>query len=375
MFRGRDFIRLAMRILILSHTNLNWTPVYARHFVSKGHQVQVVSFAPQAIEGIDVEFVGIAPFEKYKNKHMFVTRVPRIRRIIRRFKPDVVFATYVVSNGLSAALSWSGPLVVSARGGDVLEQAGRRGLGQRLRERIVRYVCDRADVVHCVAREIEDELIRLGVPAAKLVQFPLGIDVENFSPDPGMPRSRPTRLICTRKHEPVYDNATIVAALARLKAAGRAFSCTFVGGGHLLEERQEQVRSAGLSDLVTFVGHMTYAELPSQLRQADIYISASLSDGTSSALLEAMATGLVPVVSRIKANRPWIEEGRTGLMFERGRDDELAKALMKAMDDADLQRRAFEENRHRVDANGSLRKNNDRLADLLSRRVLRCSST
>jgi glycosyltransferase involved in cell wall biosynthesis len=352
-----------MRLLIVSQTNLYWTPLYARYFRDRGDTVRVVSMAPEPIDGIDVEFIGVEPFDKFKNKRLFITRVPRIRRIIRRFRPDLVFAPYIVSNGLSAALAWSGPLVVSAMGGDVLEQAGRTGWRQRLRERAIRYVGRRADLVHCVAQAIQDELVRMGVPASKLVQFPIGVDLDLFYPDTTMPRPAPTQLICTRKHEPIYDNQTIVAALARLKAAGRDFHCTFVDDGYLLEARRAQAQTLGVLDRATFTGHIPYADVPRLLRAADIYVSASLSDGASSALMEAMATGLLPVVSRIDANTPWIDDGQTGLMFDCGRADQLAEALMRAMDDVALRNRAFTQNRERVEKDGNLEHNNEHLAE------------
>jgi L-malate glycosyltransferase len=354
-----------MRILIISHSNVYWTAIYARHFVSRGDVVRVVSAAPDVIDGVDVEFIGVEPFDKYRNKQIFITRVPRIRRIIRDFRPEIVLATYIVSNGLSAALCWSGPLVVSAHGGDVLEQTGRRGWRQWLRRGIVRFVCSRADLVHCVSLEMEEELRRIGVPCSKIVQFPVGIEVERFSPPAGVRPGRAQRLICTRKHEPVYDNRTIVTALARLKEAGREFLCIFAGGGALLEDLRQLARQSGLSEQASFTGDLPNSELPGMLREADVYVSASLSDGTSSALLEAMACGLTPVVSRIPANAGWVDDGRTGLMFECGRADQLATALARAMDDGELRRRAFADNPARVRRDGDRSRNNCRLAEAL----------
>ncbi len=360
-----------MRLLLLSHTVNPWTPHYARFFQSRGDQVLVVSFSAQPIDGVDMAFIGVEPWDKYANKHLYLTRVPRLRKLIKRFRPDVVYAPFVVSNGLAAVLAWGGPTVTSGRGGDVLEQIGRVGWRRRLRERLVRFVCRRCVMVHSVSAEITDHLRRLGVPESKLVQIPVGIDTSLFHPAPDMPRPQATRFICPRKHEPVYDNMTVVEALGRLKTAGRSFRCVIASEGSLLQTHQARVRELGLADQVSFPGEVPHAQVPAMLREADVYISATHSDGTSSALLEAMATGLLPVVSRIPANEPWIEHGRTGLLFEPGRPDSLAEMLERAMDDAELRRRAFEANLNRVREGGDQQQNMRQLAEVLEQVVAR----
>jgi L-malate glycosyltransferase len=352
-----------MRLLLVAHSDAPWTPHYSRYFAARGDVVRVVTFAPAPIEGIDTVYVGARQFDKDRNKYLFFTRVPRIRRIIRDFRPDLVYAPYLASNGLSAVLAWKGPIIVAGRGGDVLNQAGWTGLKRRLHEIRTRFVCGRAVAVHNVSQELDDELIRLGIPASKLVQIPVGVNVEVFRPSPEMPRLQATRLVCVRKHEPVYDNITVIRALKQLRHEGCPFQCTFAGKGNLLEEHKAQVLAAGLGDCVTFTGDLPHEGLPDLLRQADIYISASLSDGTSSALLEAMATGLVPVVTRITANVPWIVHGRNGLLFEPGQPEDLARALAHALKDAGLRRNAFEENRARITEKGNQRRNMERLAE------------
>ncbi len=58
------------------------------------------------------------------------------------------------------------------------------------------------------------------------------------------------------------------------------------------------------------------------LREADVYLSTSLSEGMSNALLEAMSHAVMPVVSRVSGVGDVVEEGVTGLLFPPG--DEAA---------------------------------------------------
>ncbi|HOW71755.1 MAG TPA: glycosyltransferase [Phycisphaerae bacterium] len=351
-----------MRLLMVAHSDAPWTPHYSRYFKARGDEVLVVTFAPDRIEGIETVFMGVEPFDFRKNKRLFLTRVPRVRRIIRAFRPDLVYAPYLTSNGMTAVLSSKSPVIVAARGGDVFEHAGSSGPRQWFREAVVRFVCGRAAMVHTVSQGLDNELMRLGVPVGKLFRIPVGVNVEQFHPREEGPRKDATRLVCVRRHQRVYDIPTILHALARLRSSGRRFTCTMAGGGTRLEMHKALAAELGLTDVVTFLGHQPHDRLPALFRDSDIYISASLSDGTASSLLEAMASGILPVVSRIRANGPWIEHGVNGLLFETGRPESLAEVLATAMADGDLRRRAFRENPRRVDQDGNMAKNMDRLA-------------
>ncbi len=354
-----------MRILMIAHTNAPWTPYYAGYFHQRGDRVLVVSFAPDPIDGVEMEFVGNEPFEKYGNKRLFLTRLPRIRRIVRRFEPDLVFAPYLISNGFVAVMSFRGPVIVSAVGTDVFSQSpDRRTWRTPLRERWIRFISRRATRVHLWSDDLADALRRLGVPAEKLVVFPLGADVERFRPHESMPRSDARQLICIRKHEPVYDIPTILDALAALRSGGQSFRCMFVGGGHLLDAHRRRAAELGILSRCEFMGHRPHEQLPALLAAADIYVSASVSDGTSSSLLEALAVGLFPVVSLIRANVPWVRDRENGLLFPVGRADLLAEALRTALNDRVLRERAFHQNRRLVDEKGNMARNLARLGEL-----------
>jgi len=366
-----------MRIAIIAHSNAPWTAPYSRFFRREGHDVQVISFHPDAIDGIPVEFVGREPFDPQEGKFLFVTRAPRVRKILREFAPDVVLACYVISNGLTASLAWDGPLVVSGRGGGILRQTrdGTPGPATPFRARILRYVLRRATALHAVSDEVAEEMVRLGADSEALEVFPLGVDLEKF-PLAARPLSKVDvpHIICTRKHEPVYRNIDLVHAVALLRDRGYDFRCTFVGDGELLGSCRDEVREHRLDHRVEFVGGVPHADVSALLASANIYVSASASDGTSSSLLEAMATGLFPVATNIRANRTWIEPGSNGELFECGLADQLAGALARVLDNPQRHASVAVANRARVERDGDQDELNRRLLSLLRRAADRPAS-
>ena len=131
-----------------------------------------------------------------------------------------------------------------------------------------------------------------------------------------------------------------------------------------MDEHQLRAEAGGIGDHVTFLGHVPHEQLPSLLRQADLYLSSCVSDGTSSSLLEAMATGLLPMVTRIPANTAWLTEGQNALMFTPYQVTELVAALQQGMNNESLRKRAFEQNRRLVECEGNMELNMERLAEL-----------
>jgi glycosyltransferase involved in cell wall biosynthesis len=355
-----------MRIAMLMHTNTPWAPLYARWFLARGDEVLVVSFHPDRLPGVPSVFLGVEPFDKYRNKHVYGTRLPRLRRLLREFAPEVVLAPYLLSNGLMAGLVAPAPIVVSAMGGDVLDHPDHPWWRRALKRSLVRAACARARVVHSVAPQLSAALRAAGVPAAKIVEFPIGVDRTRFHPPAeGAAAPQPPLVVCTRNHMPVYDIPTVLGALARLAARGTAFRAAFAGGGNLLEAHRRQAAELGLGARVELLGLLPHEALPELLRGAEVYVSAALSDGTSASLLEALATGLLPVVSDVPANRGWVDPERTGLLFAPGDVSALAAALERALADAELRARARREGPRRVAERGDLETNMRRLAALL----------
>ncbi len=75
---------------------------------------------------------------------------------------------------------------------------------------------------------------------------------------------------------------------------------TFLAGGPGLEAAKE-----GAPDGVTFLGGVPPGAIPGHLASAHAFVSMSLSDGTSTAVLEALSCGLPGIVSDIPANGIW----------------------------------------------------------------------
>jgi glycosyltransferase involved in cell wall biosynthesis len=190
-----------------------------------------------------------------------------------------------------------------------------------------------------------------------------GIHCERFAVNERTFSKDRATVLCTRWFEPIYDNLTIVRAFAAVQEMVPGIRMVFAASGSQVAEAKNlwrTLRSPGLPERMSFLGGVGRSELLRELNAADIYVSMSLSDGTSTALLEALSAGLFPILSDISANREWLEtHACKGILVPIGDAKALEQALVQATGDPRRRREASVHNlavvRELADADTNLR--------------------
>jgi glycosyltransferase involved in cell wall biosynthesis len=170
-----------------------------------------------------------------------------------------------------------------------------------------------------------------------IVTFPWGIDLGHFTPgEPAPDPAAPFTLLSTRGWEPIYDVETIAKAFVQVTRQRPEVRLVMLGNGSLAGRLRQILAPVETSPegtpRVLFPGQVGYADLPRYYRSADLYLSASRSDGSSISLLEAMACGCPALVSDIPGNREWVTPGENGWLFPVGDAGALAAAILQALD-------------------------------------------
>ena len=271
-----------------------------------------------------------------------------LRRVLREVKPDVVHAGPLQTCALIAALAGARPLVSMSWGSDILKDAH----ASRWMERATRFTLRRSDVLVGDCQAVSQAAQGFGFPAENIVLFPWGVDLETFKPAPGGDGLR-ARLgwqdcfvvLSLRSWEPIYGVDVVVNAFARAAAVEPRLRLILLGGGSLAGQIQGLLHEHQLHERVHLGGQVGQARLPEVYRAADLYVSASHSDGSSVSLMEALASGLPALVSDIPGNREWIEpgesvnqgeagaKGEAGWLFPDGDAHALAEGMLRAAAD------------------------------------------
>jgi glycosyltransferase involved in cell wall biosynthesis len=215
-------------------------------------------------------------------KRRYATLAARAFRKARRFRPDVVYAHFLVPSGLAAALADRAPLVLTAHGRDVRNIGALPGI-----RALTRFTVRRSAAVIAVSDYLRREL-EAKVPEArgKTEVIDSGVDLERFRVEPA-PDGEPA-FLCLGALTQRKNVVRLADAFERL---GRG-KLTFAGDGPLRAELEGRPG-------IQLVGSVPHDEIPALIAQARVVCQPSLVEPLGQALLEALACGRPVVATRV----------------------------------------------------------------------------
>ncbi len=242
-------------------------------------------------------------------------------RTARRFRPDVVYAHFLVPAGLLGAVAGKAPAVLTAHGQDVANAERSRAL-----RAATRLAVRRAATVVAVSDWLRLRL-EAAVPGAagKTTVIDCGVDLDRFAPaDPVSARAEVgwepegTAFLCVGTLSERKNVARLADAFAR-RGEG---SLAFVGDGPLRPQLlgRESIR---------VVGPVPHGAVPRWLAAADVVCQPSLVEPFGLATLEAMACGRSVVATRV-GGPPEFVPPEAGVLVDPLEGDAIAAALTAA---------------------------------------------
>jgi glycosyltransferase involved in cell wall biosynthesis len=347
-----------VRIATLANASVIHTVRWVRYFRARGHEVRVWSLEPGPADlGVDpLPRLPLPGFVRYP------LALPALKRALARFDPDLVDAHYVPNYGVLGALTGRRPLSVTAWGSDLLVVGARDPL-QAAR---ARFVLRRADAVFADSENLAEAALRLGAHPERVHTVAWGVDLAQFRPE----ATREAGLVVsTRMHEPIYDLATVIRGMKPVLETKADARLIVAGRGSLTASLERLAHDLLPAGRFQFVGRLTPDELAALLGRAQIYLSTSLSDSTSLSLLEAMASGAVPVVSDLEGNREWVGENQGARLFSPGDAAGLAWAVLRVLEDESWAAEARRRNRSVVEHRANYGANMGRIEALFEELV------
>ena len=283
------------------------------------------------IERDDVRFVALR-----KGPGHGVRLYPALHRLFRELRPAIVHTRNLAAleATVPAALARVPVRIHGEHGRDVGDLDG-----QSRRHRYLRRLY-RPFVQHYVAlsRDLERYLVEgVGVPPARISQIYNGVDVDAFSPRhdnaarlPDCPFREPDEWIVgtVGRLAAVKDQVTLARAFvqaARQGAAGERLRLVIAGDGPLRGPVEAVLRDAGLAHRAWLPGERT--DVPALLRTLDTFVLPSIGEGISNTILEAMATALPVVATRVGGNPELVVDGLTGTLVPPGDAGAMAQAI------------------------------------------------
>lgn len=149
---------------------------------------------------------------------------------------------------------------------------------------------------------------------------------------------RPGHLLSVGRLDPIKGFDILLPALARLHARGVDFTCTVIGEGDERARLEHLSTELGLDSVVSFPGAMPHDVVMQQMDKATLMVLPCVvtqdgnSDGIPNVLMEAMATGLPVISTRISGIPELVEDGVNGRLVPAGDADALADAMHELLD-------------------------------------------
>jgi glycosyltransferase involved in cell wall biosynthesis len=267
------------------------------------------------------------------------------------FPADVIHAhtTFFYSSLVAAALSRRHdlPMVTTLHVGSLGEMPLRTRLMAGLYERTLgSLIMAQSKTVIAVSHAVAGHAEGIGVNPNKLTVIANGVDVEEYSPAFYKGSGR-LRITCVGRLIGNKGPQHLLEAVPALHEAAADCEVVFVGDGPLLETLQARTTALGLDDNVTFLGSRD--DVADILRDSDVFVRPSLTEGMPLAVLEAMACGLPVVATAVGGTGEVIRHLHNGLLVAPGDVPGLAKTLIDVATDASLRRRLGENARLSVE--------------------------
>jgi glycosyltransferase involved in cell wall biosynthesis len=317
----------------------------AKGLRQRGHSVAVAVFYGGAVLEPELIAAGVRLCHLHKQKRWeLLSFLKRLLQLTRRETPDVLYS-YLPEANLPAILLK--PFCRSVR---IVWGVRASNVDLRRYDWTARLIFQ----AECLLSRFPDLIIvnslagrdyhrQHGIPDAKMTVIPNGIDTDRFRPD------KAARALIRQEWglagtewliglvgrlDPMKDHQTFLQAAALL--ASRVAEVSFVCLGDGPEPYSSRIKT--LSNDLGLAGRLIWAgarnDLPSIYNAMDILTSASLGEGFSNVIAEAMACGVPCVVTAVGDSARIV--GETGMTVPPGNPEEMARAwqaLLKILQD------------------------------------------
>jgi glycosyltransferase involved in cell wall biosynthesis len=323
----------------------------AQYAGREGLAVDVLTSAPkpglvveQVSDNITIRKVGIHKKELHLWRRSevlewLVKAKPQYRRMLGERDYDLVHAFFGFPTGwLCYRTARRLPYIISLRGSDVPGANARLKFEYKLLGPLAfKPIWQKAAALIACSEGLKRRALEF-LPSAQIEVIPNGVDLTRFRPASASPRDRRPgevlRLLTVGRLSATKRVPMLLDTLSLLCKSGCNARLTIVGGGALESELHEAVHAKGLADVVTLAGRCEADQVPAIYQEHDVLVTASMQEGMSNAMLEAMASALPIVTTPCEGVEELI--GDNGVVVKAATPDALAQALRTLADDAQV---------------------------------------
>lgn len=289
-------------------------------------------------DNVEVHLVNSLDLREYVGvqSKLSVSALDEIHSLLRDFDPDVLhlhnrfFYTSAVAYLVAKATRFKGKIITTIHLGDVSGISGVAGVATGLYEHVLsRMIVRGSDRIVAVSRAAAAHAISLGATKQTTHVVQNGVDTDVFHPASDPPE-RQSILYVGRlvKNKGPQD---LLEALPKVFDEHPNARATFVGTGPLRDKLKTRVRELNIENRVKLSGRVE--DVSAVMRKSSVFCRPSYTEGLPLTLLEAMATGIPPVVTPVAGVPEVVDDRKTGILVPQKDPDALSDALTTVLNE------------------------------------------
>ncbi len=235
------------------------------------------------------------------------------------------------------------PLVITPHGGDLDRNSDGYVISRRVADRIRRTFTS-AQVITAISINVKQRILELGGPRQNICIVPNGVFTDEFRPIG--PSGKGDYILSLGRLVRLKGIDILIKAYCLLKKTCPAVKLKIAGDGVEMHALKELADSLNLSEEIEFLGTVRGEEKIRLLSKALLFVCPSREEAFGIGNLEALASGLPVIASRVGGIPDVIEDGINGFLIEPEKPDQLAERMRLLIEDHTLRQQMVEKALH-----------------------------
>lgn len=322
------------KICFIASTSSTHTRKWCAHFIESGWDVHVITFDATDIPGVKVYHLegSVLPRSSDAGKLFYLLSAPRVSRVIKDLKPDIIHAHYATSYGAVAALAGRHPFFLSLWGSDIFDFPRRSFLHKLL----LKWTLKKADWIMSTSRAMAEEA---RLYTSKSIDItPFGVDLNVFFPRDKSEDSGEFVVGTVKLLAAPYGIDTFLrgCAVALRLDPSIPLSVKIAGSGPDESRLKQLCRELRLENITEWLGYVDPEFVPDVWRSLDLAIIPSNSESFGVSAVEAQACGIPLIISSIPGLMEATNPGKSSSLVAPGDHEALGAEIVRLYSDSRL---------------------------------------
>ncbi len=316
-----------MKIVFLSSADNYHTKKWCEYFVSRNHEVHVISFMNDKIDNVVVHYIdsGASTSSSNIKKIKYLFCIKKIKKIIKDINPDIINAHYITSYGMIATLLGLKKYILSVWGSDVYEFPKK----SFIHKLYVKYILRKAPYIFSTSKTMAKEIQKY--VNKDIYITPFGVKMDLFSPKrKKVQKEKYIKIGIAKSIKPIYGYDTLIKSLKIIKnKCGNDFlKLIIIGSGKYEKEYKDLAIKLDVAEMIEWKGFLSQEDVAKELGNIDIAVYPSLAESFGVSAIEAEATGLPVIITNVPGLLEVTIPNETSLVVMKDNSEELADKII-----------------------------------------------